>query len=81
VSVLPDDILAYQTQRLATQERMTSLGRGANSRASYALEISPTTVSRVIRGLEVSQPVLDSIDAWSQEEAARTSSAVLATAV
>ena len=80
MSVLPEDMGAYQALQGRVDRRMTALGRGSNSRASYALEMSPTTVSRVRRGIEINQPVLENLDTWSINEASRQSS-VLQTAV
>lgn len=78
MSFVPDDLIAYQADRVRVQEKCNKIGRGWGSQASYALEVSATTISRVVRGIEINPPLLERIEEWATARLAATQSAVLA---
>lgn len=76
-SVLPADREAYEARRAKTQEYMAGMGKGANQTASYDLRLNATTISRVVRGIEINEPVLEQVAEWAEKRAQGTSSALL----
>jgi hypothetical protein len=60
----PTDMPKYVEDRIRLDQAVKALGRGSKAQASYALKVSPTTISRVLSGNEVNRELLDRIEEW-----------------
>ncbi len=60
VTLVPD----YHERRTRAQAHMKRLGWGAQSRASFAVQLAPTLVSRILNGTYENADHLAKIEGW-----------------
>lgn len=67
----PKRLKAYQARVSAANKSMDRLGRGTRAACGFALEIAPTSISRVLNGKRVSLITLERIEDWLKNKEVR----------